>query len=123
MLPWSKKQTGDYYEQQACRHLTSCGLKVLEKNARFRYGEIDLIMMDGNCIVFVEVKFRKRNNYGVAAGAISRKKRERLYAAAEIWLGKQGRNSIHTEFRFDAITFDGDVNSINWIKNFAIEGF
>ncbi|RXJ71903.1 YraN family protein [Veronia nyctiphanis] len=123
MLPWNKKQAGDHFEQQARNYLSQRGLKFLAKNARCKQGEIDLIMQDGECTVFIEVKFRKTNTFGGAAYAIGEKKKARLFAAAEFWLCQQGKNSAHTEFRFDAVTFEGDVSSVNWIKNIEIKGF
>lgn len=122
MFLLNKKQTGDHYEEQAKRYLVRHGLIPLDKNARFKAGELDLVMREGNCIVFIEVKFRKQTHFGGAAAAISATKRQRLLKAAYLWLGQNGLSATHTEFRFDAVTFEGDVNSVNWVKNIEIEG-
>lgn len=122
MFLLNRKQTGDHYENQACRFLERQGLVSLDKNARFKGGEIDLIMREKSCIVFVEVKYRKQASYGGAAATISRQKQQRMLKAAYLWMAKKGLSATHTEFRFDAVTFEGDVNSVNWIKNIVFEG-
>ena len=55
---------GDWAEQLACDWLAKHGLNLHARNFRSRYGEIDLIIQDGNCLVFIEVKYRKNNFYG-----------------------------------------------------------
>lgn len=122
MFLLNKKQTGDYYEQQACRYLERQGLTPIDKNARFKAGELNLVMQDKSCIVFVEVKFRKQTHFGGAAVTISASKRQKLLKAAYLWLSQKGLSATHTEFRFDAVTFEGDANSVNWVKNIEIEG-
>lgn len=54
----NKRETGSRYEDAAAAFLQSKGLRLLEKNFRCRKGEIDLILMDGACLVFTEVKYR-----------------------------------------------------------------
>ena len=49
-------EKGHYYEQEAADYLISCGYRILETNYRCRHAEIDLIAMDGDYLVFVEVK-------------------------------------------------------------------
>ncbi len=117
MPPLSKKDTGTLYEQQACRFLERQGLFVIDKNVRLKCGELDIIMQDGSCIVFVEVKFRKNIMYGGATSSISTKQQRTLLNTAHLWLVKQNRSAIHTEFRFDAVIFEGTSNAVNWIKN------
>lgn len=51
-------EKGHYYEQEAADYLISCGYRILETNYRCRHAEIDLIAMDGDYLVFVEVKYR-----------------------------------------------------------------
>ncbi|MFR4970073.1 MAG: YraN family protein [Lachnospiraceae bacterium] len=52
-------EKGHYYEQEAADYLISCGYRILEMNYRCRHAEIDLIAMDGDYLVFVEVKYRQ----------------------------------------------------------------
>ena len=117
MPPLSKKDTGIFYEQQACRFLERQGLFVLDKNVKLKCGELDIIMQDGSSIVFVEVKFRKNAMFGGATSSISKKQQRNLLNTAHLWLVKQKRSATHTEFRFDAIVFEGTSDAVNWIKN------
>ncbi len=118
----TSKQLGDFYEQQACHYLSQCGLLLIDQNAHFKTGEIDLIMRDGDCIVFVEVKFRRHTQFGGAASAITTAQQQRLLKTAYLWLDQHNYSSSNTEFRFDAVFFEADVNSISWVKNILIEG-
>jgi putative endonuclease len=59
-------QRGQWAEQQACDWLINQGLVLLERNSRFRGGEIDLVMRDASLIVFVEVRYRSSLMYGGA---------------------------------------------------------
>ncbi|MGB2102435.1 MAG: YraN family protein [Porticoccaceae bacterium] len=51
---------GIWAENLACEWLSDRGLVLLQRNFRCRYGEIDLIMQDGDCLVFIEVRYRKK---------------------------------------------------------------
>ena len=62
------RKTGARYELLAAVHLEKCGYHIIEKNYRCRIGEIDLVACDGAYLVFVEVKYRKNNKKGGAAG-------------------------------------------------------
>ena len=58
-------------EQLACEFLQASGLRLVQRNYRLKMGEIDLIMLDGDTLVFVEVRFRKNQRYGGALQADS----------------------------------------------------
>jgi len=111
------RATGQAYEAHACQYLMRHGLNLLDKNAHSRRGEIDLVMRDGSCLVFVEVRFRRGHGFGGAAASITATKQRRLILAAERWMQCRGIKSMQTEFRFDAVTFDGSVEAVNWIQN------
>ena len=120
----SSKAIGDWAEQLACDWLIERGLKLVEQNFRTRYGEIDLIMQDGNCLVFVEVRYRKNSIYGSAEDSITAKKCQRLAATAEKYLLTKGFNN-NTAIRFDALAIspakESDLHcTINWIKNILL---
>jgi len=63
-------QEGRRAEDLACSFLRARGLKLIERNYRCRCGEIDLIMDDGDCLVFVEVRYRRSGRYGSGAETI-----------------------------------------------------
>lgn len=75
-------------EARACAHLRTHGLRLVEKNFRCRGGEIDLIMRDGEYLVFVEVRFRSRRDFGGAAASVTAGKQGRLTVAAQHYLLK-----------------------------------
>ena len=66
----NRKATGDYAEQLACGYLQRHGLQLLTRNYRCRRGEIDIVMRDGDSLVFVEVRYRHRTAFGTAADAV-----------------------------------------------------
>jgi len=94
------------------QRLESHGWRLLERNARTRYGELDIIALDRNAIVFVEVK---AGVLGSGRGperpvlAVGRDKQRRLRRLAGAWLAEAGRLPPHRRLRFDAVgvTYDG----------------
>jgi len=108
-------------EQIALEYLVEKGLVLLTRNFSTRRGEIDLVMNDGDHLVFVEVRFRQSATFGSAEESITKKKCLRLTAAA---LGYMQVNELSNQVqaRFDAVTVKPDKNrspgySVNWIKN------
>lgn len=106
------KAKGDAAEAAAEEHLLRSGLKLVERNYRCRFGEIDLILEDGATLVFVEVRRRTSASFGGAIESITAGKRERLLATAKHYLA--GRKSAAC--RFDAVLMQGS-EPIRWVKN------
>ncbi|EPL9569135.1 YraN family protein [Providencia rettgeri] len=107
--------TGRYYENQALTFLKKQGLAFIERNARNRGGEIDLIMRDKTGWVFVEVRFRKNCDYGDALLSVNWHKRRKLLAAAKIWLAQRQESFETSACRFDICAITG--NQFEWIQN------
>ncbi|GIU22005.1 YraN family protein [Shewanella colwelliana] len=99
-------------EDSALAYLQQQGLKLVDRNVRYPFGEIDLIMRDAQKWVFIEVKFRQSKQFGGAIQAISQGKIERLRRAASHYMQ---RNNIDAQCRFDVVAID--ANEINWITN------
>jgi putative endonuclease len=108
----NKKSIGDNAENIASQYLVNQGLKLLQKNFFSRFGEIDIIMQDGDCLVFIEVK-KRQNGIDSAIESITHAKQKRLIKAAQYYLLKLG-NDVNC--RFDAIAIDGN-DQIGWLKN------
>ena len=108
---------GDVFEQRACAELERAGLKLLARGYNTRFGELDLVMRDGDTIVFVEVRYRKHAAHGSAAESVTLSKRTKLVKAAELWLAEHPKHS-HSSCRFDVITFDGPQASAraSWLR-------
>jgi putative endonuclease len=104
-------------ERGACRYLQRRGLHLIQRNFRTRGGEIDLVMEQGDTIVFVEVRLRCRTEWGSAAESIGVAKRRRLARAAAAYLatgahgggargargGARGARGSARPARFDAV--------------------
>ena len=110
------KETGVRAEDIARRHLEQRGLKTRTKNYRCRLGEIDLIMEEGNTLVFVEVRYRRSTDFGSAAESVNRLKQRKLIKTAEHYLN----NSALPEppCRFDVLAISGrNLENVIWIKD------
>lgn len=105
-------------EEAACRYLTARGLTLLERNFRHRRGEIDLIMREKTCIVFVEVRFRSDPRFGSALESVDRRKQEKLVATALYYLQTHAQAAKQSA-RFDVISIEPGAQhtSIEWIKD------
>jgi len=115
----SRRKRGNKAEQQASKHLQSHGLKLLEKNFSTKAGEVDLIMRDGETLVFVEVRYRKNTDFGGAAASVTTKKQQRIIKAA---LAYQQKHMPQSSMRFDVVAIEGDNGDIDWITS-AFDGF
>ncbi|MEG6429675.1 YraN family protein [Enterobacter hormaechei] len=111
----SRKQTGDAWELKARRWLEGKGLRFVAANVRGRGVEIDLIMKDGQTIVFVEVRFRQSSRFGGAAASVTLAKQQKLLQTAHLWLARHNGSFDTVDCRFDVVAFTG--NAIDWLKN------
>lgn len=109
---------GRQAEDAACHFLTARGLRLLERNFRHRRGEIDLIMQDKTCIVFVEVRYRSSARFGSALESVDRRKQARLVTAAQHYLQTHAEAAKHSA-RFDVISVEpgGRDAAITWIRD------
>ncbi|VEG43171.1 TIGR00252 family protein [Mycolicibacterium flavescens] len=91
MTSWTRAEIGALGEQLAVDHLRSSGLRVLERNWRCRYGELDVIAVDDSVrtAVFVEVKTRTSDRFGGVEEAVTPQKVRRLRRLAGLWLAAQ----------------------------------
>ena len=106
--------SGEGAEARAAAFLESRGLKIIARNYRCRFGEIDLVARSGAAVVFVEVRARASEAYGGAAGSITAAKRRRLLAAARHYLARRGGDC---ECRFDVVLLAGEPPRIEWIAD------
>ena len=112
-----KRSIGFIGEQQACEFLIKKGMTCVEKNYQHNKGEIDLIMRDADCLVFVEVKKRECAEHGASIEMLSQHKQSLLRKTALYYL-QQHDMLDNTPCRFDVVGIDGE--QITWIAN-AIE--
>ena len=119
MMKKTTRDIGQNAEAACCDYLQEQGLILVESNFHCRYGEIDLIMKEGNTLVFFEVRYRKNNNYGGALESITPAKQKKVRATAENYLQI---NAIRNNARIDVVAMTLDVDDIsgfsfNWIKD------
>ena len=104
-------------ESKAANFLKQKGLKLVERNYLCRGGEIDLIMQEGEYLVFVEVRHRKSQDYGGALESVDYRKQAKLRRAAESYLLEKSLNDQAA--RFDVVCVDGALTKpdFQWIRN------
>jgi putative endonuclease len=96
-----RRAVGAYGERVAARHLQDLGLVILDRNWRCPDGEVDLILRDGDALVFCEVKTRRTDTYGSPAEAVDARKVRKLRRLAATWLA--GARLGPREIRFDVV--------------------
>lgn len=112
----SRQQTGKNAERLALRHLEQHGLRLLAQNWLCRRGELDLVMLDGDTVVFVEVRYRQHAQWGGALASIDARKRQKLILAAQTFLQQEARWANYP-CRFDVIATDSSTPDMNWLRN------
>lgn len=98
----NRRDIGKAGESLACRYLRRCGYIILEKNYATPLGEIDIIAEDGATLVFLEVKMRHSDSYGLPEEAINSKKMQRLTRLARLYIKR--KNLYNRKARFDVVS-------------------
>lgn len=113
-----RQARGRQAEDAARAHLSHAGLRGVASNANYRGGELDLVMRDGDCIVFVEVRYRRSSAFGGAAASVDSGKRRKLVLAAQLFLAEH-REYTHSPCRFDVVEASGnpDAPDLRWLKD------
>ena len=110
-------ETGQRAEQLALRYLCERGLQRVAMNFRSRGGEIDLIMLDADCLVFVEVRFRSSGSFVAASHTVDSHKQRKLIRTAALFIARNQQFAMHT-MRFDVIAIEGrEKTALTWLKD------
>lgn len=115
-LPFLSRRSGKTGEDAAASYLEAKGLAILARNVRFRFGEIDLVARDGECVAFVEVKERGGDGHGTGAEAVTAGKRRRMARAAQAYAARHGLTE--SAMRFDVVTIDLSAPKSERIRHF-----
>lgn len=111
---------GHRAEQLALNYLQAQGLKKLQTNFSCKFGEIDLIMLEQETLVFVEVRYRQGNEYGHPLETIDARKQKKLLNTMQFFLLKHPELQQYP-CRIDAIAINSQVQSkqdaVEWVKN------
>lgn len=117
-MPSAVRRRGDAVEAAARAHLEAAGLRAVAANAAFRFGELDLVMRDGDTLVFVEVRYRRAQGFGGGAASVDARKQHKIARAA------QGFLLAHPQWhdapcRFDVVEADGAVDApvLHWLRD------
>jgi putative endonuclease len=118
-----RQTTGQRAEELVASRLLAAGCEILERNARTRYGELDIVARDGRALVFVEVKAGRE---GTAFGperpvlGVNRRKQHRVRRLATAWMAERRDLPPYADIRFDAVgvTFDraGQVTAYEHLR-------
>jgi putative endonuclease len=108
------QEQGDLWEDIARQYLEKAGLRLVEANYRCKGGEIDLIMRDGEYLVFVEVRQRYSGSHGGAIASVTPHKVKRLVHAASVYLKLNGLMD-RIPCRFDLVAFE--ESGVEWLQN------
>ncbi len=100
------KTLGQFGEAWAAGHLTRLGYRIVDRNVRYRCGEIDLIAWDGKTLVFVEVKCRRSSRYGRPEASITPRRFAHLENAIQCYL--QEKEMEPNDFRVDVVSIELD---------------
>lgn len=100
-LPWWRRWFGSRSERAAARYLKRLGLRIVARNYSCDLGELDLVALDGNCVVFVEVRSTERSESGRAAASVDQAKQRRLTDLALYFL--QQHRLLDRPARFDVL--------------------
>lgn len=114
-----KAVAGQEAERRALELLETRGLTLLERNFRCRLGELDLVMLHGKTLVFVEVRSRKSSRFASAAESVDLRKQRKLARAAGFFLLRRPAFRHHP-VRFDVVALDGpspERYAIQWVRD------
>lgn len=122
-MHWLRPHTramGNAAERHAEKHLCTQGLRSIARNFHAPGGEIDLIMRDGETLVFIEVRFRQDNSRGNALETVTTQKQARIRKAASYFL-QQHPDMAEYPCRFDVVGIEPDVSdkrvTLHWIQD------
>ncbi|MGB9734894.1 MAG: YraN family protein [bacterium] len=110
----NKRNAGIEGEDRAVKYLEGLNYKILERNYRSHFGEVDIIAKDKNHTVFIEVKSRTNSSFGSPQESIVKEKKRRITLTAIDYL--QRKHLTNKPVRFDVVAINPD-NTIELIKN------
>jgi len=110
---------GKWGEKKAVEYLLKMGIKIIDRNYRTHYGELDIIGLENTQVVFFEVKTRSNDSFGYPEESINIRKQEHLVNSAEEFI--QLHPELGEDWRIDVIAIEGHPSNnklnIQWYKN------
>lgn len=117
-MPTSRSRRGLKAEIIAAEELGRLGYRIVESNYRCRYGEIDLVALEGDTLVFIEVRSRKTLLFGTPAESVTTAKQKKLLITADHYMSQ--KNITDKCCRFDVVSVvfcEGGSRQVEVIKN------
>lgn len=114
------QRDGAAQETLALAQLEAAGLQLLARNVASRVGELDLVMQDGDVLVFVEVRSRTSSRFGGAAASVTVAKQQRLARAAQVFLKTTWRGPL-PRCRFDVVAISPE--GVDWLRDAFTPGY
>ncbi|MGZ8216100.1 YraN family protein [Methylomagnum sp.] len=108
---------GRIAEDRALEFLQQQGLRLIERNYRCRFGEIDLIMEDGPTLALVEVRFRSNPRFGGALESVDWRKQAKLKTTATCFLKERSLFDRPARFDVAALSPTASGMAVEWIKD------
>ena len=119
-MPIDKIAIGRMGEEAAVRLLKKNGCKIITRNFRCRWGELDIIAIDNGALVFIEVKTRGSDAFGRPGASVDARKQQRMITASSIYMSEKKIAVDDTPVRFDVVEVDtsrGKVDKVTIIKD------
>ena len=113
----NSRETGKNYENKAVSFLEKNAFQILERNFNCRQGEIDIIGIHENCLVFVEVKYRKDRRKGSPEEAVGSLKQQKICRVSDFYRVRH-EEYFNRQIRYDVIGICGECEEeITWYQN------
>lgn len=110
---------GKHWERVAEAYLVEHGLVILERGYRCRLGELDLVALDANELVVIEVRYRRRRDFGSASESVTWRKQSRIRRALRHYLMRHPQHAA-LPLRIDVVAIDHDTAdrpTLAWLRN------
>jgi putative endonuclease len=116
----ARQTLGRWGEELAVRHLERQGVRIVARNWRCTAGEVDIVVLDGDCVAFVEVRTRRGRAYGSPEESITPQKLARMATVAESYVYEEGWEG---DWRLDVVAIEvrrGQEPKIEWYRNVSM---
>lgn len=115
MPPHERKRRGNRSEELACQYLERQGYEIIERNATFKVGEIDIVAREGDTLAFVEVRSRSADSEVHPAATVNRRKQRQIINATLAWC--QNHRVEDVMLRFDVVAVFWPEGRLELIRN------
>lgn len=112
----TSREIGKLHEDLAAAYLQQQGLQLLQRNFQCRTGEIDLIMLSQDTLVFVEVRYRRSDAFGSAIESVTYRKQQKILKTAQFYIMRNPQFQ-NLNYRFDIVGMSHNGQTIDWLSN------